>query len=277
MNGDGKQLTNGSRHIEDFYQLLNKLRKNQTFTFVRFSDGEIEILNDSKFHLGESGISWSRGISNLVYPNYDHKNFDPALDSELKRALVLSAKYSSTGYIKGIPARHNKSPQSTDLMRKLNGYSDENLTFADLFMNANYKKFLSEFLPELIKRDDVALVGNFRMSTQHLNPKWTHIKIPDHAFAEFPNIVDRLLVQIEALTSGGIVLCSASSLSNILGHRLHEAGGAQTFIDIGTTLHPQAGMSDSLREYQSQLLPWSLDTVRRKALFLALGRRKFRW
>jgi hypothetical protein len=115
------------------------------------------------------------------------------------------------------------------------------------------------------------------MSMDNLNPNWGHITLPDNAFAEFPEIVERLLTELLNMPEKAIVLCSASSLTNILGQRLHQADRDRTFIDVGTTLHPLTSMPDSLREYQSQMLPWSRKTFKRKLMYLFRGRKSLRW
>jgi len=265
------------KHKTDFGLMLDMLQRAEPFTFVRFSDGELEIINGSPLSLGPAGISWSKGRSDFVYPAYDHKKFDPIEDGPLREALLIAARYSSLNFFKGIPTRHNKSPEDTAVMIQLNGNSESFLTFSDLFMNANYKSFLKFILPELVCRNDVVLIGNFRMSMDKLNPNWGHITLPDNAFAEFPEIVERLLTELLNMPEKAIVLCSASSLTNILGQRLHQADKYRTFIDVGTTLHPLTSMPDSLREYQSQMLPWGRKTFKRKLMYLLRGRKSLKW
>jgi hypothetical protein len=51
-----------------------------------------------------------------------------------------------------------------------------------------------------------------------------------------------------------VFLFSASSLSEILIHKLHQHNKKNTYVDIGTTLHPYLGLDparDYLRSYWS--------------------------
>jgi hypothetical protein len=253
------------------------LHNHEPFTFIRFSDGELEILRGSSLELGERGVSWSKGQSKLVYPVYDHKIFDPDVDLNLKSALVEAAHYLAPNFFKGIPAAHNKNPEDKRLLVEMNNGTEENLTYSDLFVNANYKRFLNGMFASLAAIDKVTLIGNHRSRPKLVNSTWNLLPVPDHVFQRYDHFVSQTLSNLMTLPEGSIVLSSASSISNILGHRLHLLKHDLNFIDVGTTIHAQVGMEDSLREYQSQALPWSRKSFKRKALYYALGNHQFKW
>ena len=244
---------------------------------MRFSDGETEILRGSSIEIGAQGVSWSRGSSNFIYPQYDFKQFIPARHQKLMSDLRDSAEYRNVGYFKGIPRRHNRALRDTELLVQLNGGDEVNTTYADLFMNSNYRRFLGSTFPLLKERDDVIVVGNWRMSPVDCNPNWSHVPVPDMAFDSYEVVLKETIERINSSDPQSIILSSASSISNVLGHKLHVANPQRTFIDIGTALHPFMGMPDSLREYQAQLLPWGVGTLRRKLGYQLLGNPRFKW
>jgi hypothetical protein len=253
------------------------LHDQEPFTFIRFSDGELEILRGSRLELGEKGVSWSKGQSKFVYPTYDHKTFNPDVDLDLKLALVEAAHYLAPNFFKGIPAAHNENLEDKRLLVEMNNGTEENLTYSDLFVNANYKRFLNGMFASLATIDRVTLIGNYRSTPKLVNSTWNLLPVPDHVFQRFEHFVSHTIRSLLALPEGSIVLSSASSISNILGHKLHLLKHDLTFIDVGTSIHAQVGMQDSLRGYQSQTLPWSRKSFKRKALYYAMGNHQFKW
>ena len=253
------------------------ISKSLVFTFVRFSDGECEILNGNRLEISDSGVDWSRGASSFIYPRYDFKSFDPNRDNELMKALLESAQYRAPAYFKGIPTAHNNAQFYSKQLYELNGSSCEGLTFSDLFVNSNYRKFLSGLFVKVKSSSSVALIGNYRMDPSLVSSSWRHHKVGDDLFQQFQSTVNECLEFIRSLPPYTIVLSSASSISNIVGHMVHQEGIPVTFIDVGTALHPLMGLPDSRREYQSQLEKWRPGTFRQKLGYHLGGSSKIRW
>lgn len=251
-------------------RFARKILSQEPLIFVRFSDGELEILRGHRLDLSTSGIVWSKGESGFTYPDYDHKSFDPDKDVALQAALTESAVYRANGYFKGIPTRHNKDADATEMMYRLNGQTWENLSFADLWVNSNYKLFLRELVDPL-KQQKVNLVANFRAKPKLVSPHWDLIPIPDRAFQAHEQVKAEVISQIMSLPKHSVILASASSLSNIIGLELAKRELEVTFVDVGTALHPQLGFEDSKRLYLSQMKPWRLDTLREKLAYLSSG------
>jgi hypothetical protein len=260
--------------LTDFNRML---KESVPFSFIRFSDGETEVLRNNYLELSPSGVTWSKGRSAHVYPEYDHKRFDPSAQRGIRDLLIASARYSAENFYKGIPARHNKDPDATRMLRELNGNSENGLTFADLLINSNYKGFLRSSLPILLAREKVTVVGNFRMRPDLVSPNWPLLAIPDNAFDNFQNNVDSALNALSKLEGGSVVLSSASSMSNVVGWQLHLRRPDITFIDIGTALHPQMGMGGAIREYHTQLLRWNAKSAKAKLAYALLGRSRLKW
>lgn len=216
------------------------------------------------------------GSSELQFPEYDFKSFLPEENAEVRVMLEKSAIYSADNFFKGIPTAHNRAPADTALMKKLSS-SEVNLTFADLFVNNHYPLFLREFVPRATARDNVLLIGNYRMNAAQLNPNWLFHGIPDNAFGRFAQVLGDARRFCLELPRDFIVLCSASSITNVLGHQLHEVRPDLTFVDIGTTLHPLAGMSSSRQSYLTQMEPWTPKNVVPKLKYFLAPGRKLKW
>jgi hypothetical protein len=264
----------GRRDLEFF---IRDLKARKPFTFVRFSDGEMEILRRERLVLGPDGVTWSKGQSSFVYPVFDHKDFDPERDEAFHAALVRSASRRATRYFKGIPTRHNRALADRNYMIQLNGGELENLTFSDLLINGNFKRFRSDVLAEFLQFESVAVVGNFRMRPKLIHPRWALIPVQDGLIGDFPNCLDQTLEKINALPTGSLVLSSASSLTNIVGYELLETRPDLFFIDIGTALHDLTGMPTGIRSYQVQIQPWKLSNLKERVAYYLGGSHHLRW
>lgn len=257
-------------------KFADKLRRRERFVFIRFSDGELEIINGHALRLNSNGVLWSRGVSDFAYPQYDHKDFDPIRDVKLREAVVSSAKHRAGNYFKGIPTRHNRDSAATKQMVSLNSGGTDGLTFADLWINSNFNLFIREVLP-LLRAMPVTLIANYRANPGMISKDWSFIPIPDGAFQVHETVVSDVLDRLAKLPAGSVVLCSASSLTNIIGLEVSQRGLDITLIDIGTAIHHMLGLEDPKRLYLSQLKPWSMRTAKEKLGYCLSRGSAIRW
>lgn len=263
--------------VLDFEQMLKNVLARKPFTFIRFSDGEMEILRNNKLFIGDGKVQWSKGEVLFPYPDFDRKDFVPDRDQAFRHMLTESAVHRSNSYLKGVPAQHNRADRDRDWMIELNGGILQGLTFADLFINSNFRRFRSEFLPALVARDDVAVLGNFRMEPRKLNENWKHVKIQDNFIPDFELVLESAMEALEKLPHGYIILASASSLSNVAGFKLNSVRPDLTFIDIGTSLHDLMGLTSGIREYHFLVAKPTLGNLLRRARYYLTGSHKLEW
>jgi len=234
---------------KDLKAFLVALEKNSNFCFVRFSDGEMEILRNQELEIGPDIVKTSAGKVNFSYPIYDFKNFSPERDTKFREKLIESAKYFAPGYIKGIPASSNSAIPDRDLMITFNTGVSRNLTFADLLINSNYKRFRRKFLPIFMERPNVYVVTNFRARIESNLHNWTLIPVSDNFIASYETDFNRIMAILTEVPPDSIILSSASSLSNLLGAEIWKIRQDITFLDIGTSLHDIFGLGFGIREY----------------------------
>jgi hypothetical protein len=150
------------KDLNRFHSLLaNKM----PFTFIRFSDGEMEVLRNRYLEIG-AGYTVFQGkrLSNN-FPVYDQKKFDPTRDFQFRAALLDSAKKKGKNYFKGIPTFHNNLVADRDFMVSLNGGMSEFMTFSDLLINSNYVGYRKRVVPLFAAYENLALVANYRATT----------------------------------------------------------------------------------------------------------------
>jgi hypothetical protein len=261
----------------DFNFLLSKIENKTPFTFLRFSDGEMEIIRNKELIIKEGEIIWSKGKIKHSYPKFDFKTFSPEINSDLRTDLISSAKFKSDNYIKGVPTHHNNAVLDRNLMFELNGKSKNNLTFADLLLNENFQKFRRDMLPKLIEIPEVYYVGNFRANPSSVCESWKHIKVPDNLFLNYQQTKKEILANLIKIPANSLVLLSASSLSNILSHQLYLARRDLIVLDVGTSIHDLVGLQSGIREYHVLLEPNNTRSIIKKFRYKYNKSYKLKW
>lgn len=235
------------------------VRERKPFTFVRFSDGEIEVLRNRRLVLAV-GLTVFRGrqFSNN-FPDFDQKFFDPRRSQDARHDLLASALFRDPFYFKGIPTRHNNALVDREFLLRLNGGFDQRMTFSDLFLNENFVQVRSDFFPFVTESySDLLVVGNWRCKLNGYLAKGQLLEIPDNFFSTYQQTLGFLMEKLENAPPSALVLSSASSLTNVLGHRLRVSRPDITFLDIGTTLHDLMGLPLGTRAYHKLHNPRSL-------------------
>ncbi len=261
----------------DFNVVLNLIKSKSPFVFIRFSDGEMEIIRNRKLEINEYEIIWSKGRLKNVYPSFDFKLFDPKLHIALHADLVKSAEYTAGNFIKGVPTRHNNAKDDRDLMIKLNGDSRNNLTFADLFLNENFIKFRKKIIPLLLLFPNIYYLGNFRANPKAIDSSWHHIKVPDNVFQEYSKNKEILVQEILSVPVNSLILLSASSMSNILAFEVCRFRKDLTFIDVGTSLHDLVELKSGIREYHILLEKHGIKNILKILRYKRTSRYKLKW
>jgi len=235
---------------QDLIKFQMLLQKKIPFIFIRFSDGETEILRNRPLIIDKNQILFRGRKLKNIYPKHDFKNFHPT-DSQIVRAdLLKSAMHCGFNFFKGIPTRHNNAILDREFMLRLNGGLDKCITFSDLFMNSNYEFFRNNIIEEFKQFKYITIIANHRARFGNFLKHANHIKIPDNFFSCYEKSILDINNQIDRLPFGSLILSSASSLSNIIGYQLHKKCPKKfTFIDIGSSMNDFIGLHSNVRTY----------------------------
>jgi len=228
-----------------FTMLLEKFKKGENFGYSRFSDGELRIMQNLETQIGSNFhvIGNKRGGGN--YYTEDYKHFDPNKHQFYHGKLMEAFRFKKDNYYVGLSCRCCVGEADfKQMLEWYEGDSDsDNLTWANIFLNGNYPKFMSEFVPELKNKKVVYIVNE--------NAKLAGL--PFDVIKDFrvgPNCIVNNYDMIEEIKEwiddnnieNHVFLFSASSLSNFMIHQLFEYSNKNTYLDIGTTLNPFMGM-----------------------------------
>lgn len=232
----------------DLGALIDFLRRGVPITFIRFSDGESEIIHGSITKISKGLTTFQgRSFSN-EFPEWDSKTFHPEQHLSLRHDVLASAWFHNRRYFKGVLTSSNNRRAERFLMERWNRGDLSTLTFTDLLINSNYDRFKAEFWPLLVERKElVFFIANHRV--QKTASDYKIIPVPDNAFDEYEKVKSTVMKQLVELPAGAIVCSSASSMSNVWGHALLLRRPDITFFDVGTSINPFLGLGESGRRY----------------------------
>jgi hypothetical protein len=230
---------------DEFYYFLDKFKKKENYTLLRFSDGELFLLQNKQILLTADRVSVEGVLDSrdgfysdntVLRPKYDQKTFTPSRHSEFRDYLIGSFLHNSDNYYKGISCRCCVGQDNFDWQIDQLGGDDDSLTWSNVLLNSNYPLFLTEFYPEIQKRG-AYVVCSEEANLSHLAWVKKHFSVGVDIFDNFKEYVLSLKQFIKDNNiQNEVFLFSASSLSNVLQFELAQDFPNNTYIDIGTTL-----------------------------------------
>jgi hypothetical protein len=204
-----------NQEIEKFY---NKLLSGEKFAFSKYADGEWMAINKTQMDSGNG--EWT------MYQTNDSRY------EQARQLLVNSFMFQDPGYYVGISCPCCQGIEHYN-MKQFSGQNEEQLTFANLFVNANYSYFIENFIPEF-SNHDIVLVSNKRSTLSKLPfniDKFYAINY--NAWIYDLYLIDHL---ISRNYKNKLFLFSCGPLGNILAYKLWENNKNNTYLDIGSTL-----------------------------------------
>lgn len=204
--------------------LLDKLRNNEQFRFLRWGDGEFFSIKDKKIVIGR-----------------DEHNVLPELRDDLRSII----KNINPEYINAIQPLSEKMSVFKDLIKKVRSQVKENVN-ADIFHNASEGGVLNDFFRVLSTRDVVIV------SSKKLMPIKEFIDYKDFIVVRDKDCYldkEMVLERISGYKRGTVFLLCSSRLSVPVIH--HSERSDCTFIDCGSLLDVYVGLPS--RRYQDKM------------------------
>lgn len=217
-----------------------KLKANEPFQLVRYGDGEIAFIKQIKI--------------NNKSPNYQLYPYNPTNPEHKYRAIELRAalKYQAENYFVGISTLPHVPESDYWYYREVSQQPESNLTFATLFVNSNYKYFLSEFLPAVGEAYVVCL------KDAKFNPESLPFKVlgrfdvPYNAWNDDStyNTMRKYILE-NKISNQKFMVCAGIAACTII-HKLAKEFPNNTFVDVGSPLDPLIGLGKTRRYLKGQ-------------------------
>ena len=227
--------------VKAFDILLDKIKKQDNFAFTRFSDGELAIMKNKYVLLANDHFMEGNKRGPGIYTEEEHKEFDPNRHQEHRSLLIESYKYNTENYFKGICTSSDPhvGNENFQWMVDLHGGDHPNLTFSNLLINANYRRFVEDLIP-LFNNKKIIYVVNKLANTDNLPFEIKKkFEIGSNCMVNDFNVSQMVADYIkENEIKNHIILCSAASLSNFVIYNCYKENQNNTFLDIGSCLNP---------------------------------------
>jgi hypothetical protein len=210
-----------------------KLQNRENFSFSKYADGEWAVMQNHSINNKEF---W----------------FDPnsEKDQEKRQALIESFKYKHPNYYVGISCPCCQGIDTFNSMREFSEQDDDHLTWANLWVNSNYKTFINKILP-LFSDRDIVLFHNKRGNISKL-PFKPYVTFPlnDNSWEHDWEIAEQVnnILNIFPIENAIFLFC-CGPFGNILCHRFTQICDKNTYLDIGSTLNPFLGSAGFERHY----------------------------
>ncbi len=235
-------------YVDEFNKFKSKIEKNEPFSLVRFGDGELYILSERYIDIRKKcNGEWK----------YDPDN---ERDSIYRDILIESMKYKSHDYYVGILTGcicyADGRPGEKQFMMEMSEQSMDNLTFASIFANMNYRYRVPGLIREMSRYKTILIVHEkANVIGVPLNIESVY-RVGINAWIDSYGIIDELREAIESKYSEKyLFLVCAGPLSNMIVHELHKLNKDNTYINFGSTL--DGYMFDEFTRYYQKIMSMS--------------------
>lgn len=215
---------------DEILKFYNKLVAGEKFSVSRYGDGEMIALRGDTITSGAG--EWN---TNGPDPRYQKS----------RRLLYESFTFKDPNYYVGIVCPCCQGQRNFMNMVRDSDQSHENLTYANLFVNGNYKFFLENYVP-LFKEREIVLVANKISKVEDLP-----FKISEFYGIEYNGWIENisLVDELQRNDKDKLYLLACGPLGKILAYKLWQNNKNNTYLDVGSTLHPWLGSDKNIRGY----------------------------
>jgi hypothetical protein len=217
--------------VKEFDKFLDKIKKDEKFCLIRFADGEGSIIkNDPQWiKRKRESAAWEHIIGNPVH-------------EEFRKKLTESLQYNDENYYIGIPCKEDHQTRFHYLFEYLKGMTqipEEQLTFATIFKDANWKRFLSEFMPLVTSKECYLIANEYaKMPAESWLQFREIITVPkENAHLFWEETLQKITNLIETKNiNNAIFLFASGPGTNVIAHSLWKTHKTNMYIDIGSTI-----------------------------------------
>jgi hypothetical protein len=217
---------------EDIRILHDAIQNKENISFSKFCDGEWAVICNQKINNKEF---W----------------FEPRSpkDQYKRKALLNAFQYKNDRYFVGVTCVKVFGLQTHKAMKQLSGQNEDHLTWADIWVNSNYKYYTENILP-LFNNRPVILFCNENGVIDNLpfKPKMV-FKLTNNAWEYNWDTIEEAKSYISTGIRDSIFLFCCGPFGNILCHQLTDFEPNNSYLDIGSTLNPYLKSAGFERDY----------------------------
>lgn len=206
---------------EDFKFFTDLIRSEKNFAYARYADGEVALMQGRAVGAGSQAFH----IDNWRAPNDITK---------AGRDLIDTLNHTESDYYYAISS---KSDQASDYQFLISNIKSNNITFANLWINANYQK-MKAFYETLNK--EVYVVCNEKAKKESFPFKVLELfPFPNDCVNYWENWGEDYIHQLASYVNeikNKTFFISCGPVSEIIIHRLYQTNNRNQYIDVGSSI-----------------------------------------
>lgn len=218
---------------KDLKVIYDALENGDNITFSKYCDGEMAVLenipvNNKEFWFNPNSI----------------------IDVSKRDKLLESIKFKHPQYFVGITCVKVFGLENHRKIKFISGQDESHLTWADIFVNSNYKFFVDNIV-KLFSYRNVVLFCNKNGKIQNLPFKpYLVFPVDNNAWQSNWDHIETAKKLIDSLDMKNYVfLFCCGPFGNILAYELTKHNPNNTYLDIGSTLNPWLQSAGFERDY----------------------------
>lgn len=219
----------GKQFHQELNYFIRRIENRKNFSLVRFGDGEMMIIE-------------GQGIDLSGKYNGEHKYVPGDAQQEQQRSLLAqSLAYRDADYFVGIACPCCVGQASFDHLKRAANQQEQQLSWANVFVNSNYSAFQKRALPALSLRKvnivchERAVVDKLPFAINRRFSVGPNSWVNDHQ-----RLRQEMFEYIEsAQGEDEVFLFCAGVLSNIIIFELASHAPQHTYIDVGSVFDVQ--------------------------------------
>ena len=209
---------------DEFYRYITLFQERDPLAFVRYGDGEHMLID-------------GREVSNITQAYKVDKWSAPAKISKLGEDLKQSLLHTEPNYHYAIPCQCcNK--QGKEYYLSVIKQGDENITYANLFINGNYPLWMN-YIESMGQH--IVLVANIDGAKRNMFPLYPDVffGVPNDCVNFYENsgskYIDYLIEGFKNI-KGQLVFVSGGPLAKVIIHYLFLNNPTNRYIDVGSSI-----------------------------------------
>jgi hypothetical protein len=206
---------------DDFIFFTDKIKSGEPFAYARYADGEVALMKGVSVGVQSQAFQVDRWLA-------------PDQLTNVGKGLLESITHTEDNYYYAISAHSDNIGDYEFLKSHL---KTDKLTFANLWINANYQK-MKEFYSTLDK--SVYVICNHEARAERFPFKVNEIfPFPDNCILYWEEHGEDYITQLLDYTSqlsGETIFVSAGPVSEILIDKMYKANPNNQYIDVGSSL-----------------------------------------
>ncbi len=210
---------------------MDRIKSGENFAITRWGDGELKIINGEYINL------LNKGNGEFIFDdkNEAHKFYS----DELRKAYT----HVDDNYYVGIACRCCIGDKGFIGMKESSKQPEEHLTWANLFVNGNYRFTHTKLVP-ILQEKKVVMVYNQRGNLDKIPFPIEHsFTVGTNAWIDDYNLIDDIIEYInENEIKDRVFLIAAGQLANIMFHKLCLNNKENTYIDIGSVFDKELSL-----------------------------------